>query len=257
MTKEVLVENMTWKEIRKAQSDDCIIAIVVGSTEQHGPHLPVSTDVHIPLGIAKAIASKLNVIIAPPIPYGHYSQVRSGGGGERFPGTTSLRSSTLVQLLTDIIDAFMHHGFRKFLILNGHYENYQLIGESVQKAIESRNNARALIVNYWELIPTKTIEEVYGNNFPGWEIEHAGVAETSMMMALKPELVKRELIQDNKPPRRPEYDIVPPPDDTIPRNGVPWKPSPATKEKGEKLLHVAVEKIIQALKLDLIDNTPA
>ena len=255
MTKEVLMEKMTWKDVQEAQSENSIIAIAIGSTEQHGLHLPLCTDVYIPLGIAERVASRVKMIIAPSITYGYYSQVRSGGGGEKFPGTTSLRSATLVQLMTDVLDALMRHGFKRFLILSGHYENSQLIGESVQKARESHtNDVRALVVNYWELIPSRIINEVYGNDFPGWEVEHAGIAETSMMMALRPDLVKAELIQDNTSVRRLEYDIIPPPAEIIPKNGVPWKASLATREKGEALIHEAVDKIVEAVNKDLMDT---
>jgi len=252
MTKEVLVERMTWKEIEKAQLEEYIVGIVIGSTEQHGPHLPLCTDVYIPLGIAEKVASKVNMIIAPPITYGYYSQVRSGGGGEKFPGTTSLRSSTLVQLMTDVTEAFMKHGFKRFLILSGHYENSQLVAESVQEAMKSQSgDIRTLLVNYWELIPEEILNRVFGSDFPGWEIEHAGVAETSMMMALKPELVRNELIQDDTSTRRLAYDIIPPPTDIIPKSGIPWKASPATKEKGELLIRAAVDKIYEAINNDL------
>ena len=110
------------------------------------------------------------------------------------------------------------------------------------------------MLNYWELIPTEIINEVYGSDFPGWEIEHAGVAETSMMMALRPELVRAELIRDNPPARKLEYDIIPPPEDIIPKNGVPWKASLATRGKGEALIRAAVDKIVDAITKDLTLN---
>jgi len=246
------MEKMTWKDVQRAQSENSVLAVVIGSTEQHGPHLPLCTDVYIPLGIAERVASRINLIIAPPITYGYYSQVRSGGGGENFPGTTSLRSVTLVGFLTDVFNALTRHGFRRFLVLSGHYENSQLIGECVQQAIESHaTELRALLVNYWELISPPIINEVYGENFPGWEIEHAGLAETSMMMALRPELVRAELIRDDTSARRLEYEIIPPPANTIPKNGVPWKASLATKEKGELMIREIVDRLVEAVNKDL------
>jgi creatinine amidohydrolase len=245
---------MTWKEVQDAVSENRVVTIVVGSTEQHGPHLPLGTDSYIPLGIAERAASKIRMVIAPPVTYGYYSQVRSGGGGENFPGTTSVRSSTLVGLITDLIEAFIRHGFQRFLILSGHYENSPLIGESVQRALTSsgRTNVRTLLVNWWELIPPETLNEVYENNFPGWEIEHAAIAETSMLMALRPELVRIDQIRDYKIPRKVAYDIIPPAEDTIPEAGVPSKATPATKEKGEILIRTAVEKLVEAVNKDLI-----
>ncbi len=119
MAKEIFIERMTWREVQKAASTGYIVALVIGSTE----HLPLGTDVYIPLGIAERVASNVNAIIAPPITYGYYSQMRSGGVGENFPGTTSVRSSTLIGLITDVLEAFIKHDFKKFILLIGHYEN--------------------------------------------------------------------------------------------------------------------------------------
>ena len=250
MVREIFIERMTWTEVQKAAADGYLVALVIGSTEQHGPHLPLGTDVYIPLGIAERVSANVNVIIAPPITYGYYSQVRSGGGGEKFAGTTSVRSSTLVGLITDVIEAFIKHEFKKFILLIGHYENYPLAAESVHIALKSsgRTDIRTLIVNWWELIPSKVLSEVYGNNFPGWETEHAAIAETSMMMALKPELLRTKEIRDYDPPRKTDYDIIPAPDDIIPKMGVPWKITPASKEKGEVLIQTAVNRIIEMLR---------
>jgi len=254
MSKEIFLERMTWKDVQTAVTDGRVVAVVIGSTEQHGPHLPLGTDCYIPLGIIERVAAKINLVITPPITYGYYSQVRSGGAGEFFPGTTSVRSSTLVGLITDIVEAFVRHGFRRFLILSGHYENSQLIGEGVQNARKAspETNIRALVVNWWELIPAETMREVYGNNFPGWEIEHAAIAETSMLMYLRPELVRTQNIRDYDMPRRIAYDVIPPPDDTIPGSGVPSKASPASKEKGEALVSAAVKGIVEAVNRDLV-----
>jgi creatinine amidohydrolase len=250
MAREVFIERMSWTEVRKAAAEGFIVTLPIGSTEQHGPHLPLGTDVYIASGIAERVASKVKVIIAPPISYGYYSQVRSGGGGEKFPGTTSVRSSTLVGLITDVIDAFIKHKFKKFLLVIGHYENYPLVAEGFQIALKSsgRTDVRALIVNWWELIPPNVLKEVYGSDFPGWETEHAAITETSMMMALKPELLRAKEIRDYDLPRKINYDIIPAPDDIIPKMGVPWKITPASKEKGEVLIQTAVNRITEIVK---------
>jgi creatinine amidohydrolase len=246
---------MTWKEVGKAVSEDYILTLVVGSTEQHGPHLPVGTDVYIPLGIAEKVASRIKTVIAPPVTYGYYSQVRSGGGGEKFPGTTSVRSSTLVGLITDVMEAFIRHGFRRFIILSGHSENSELIGEGVGNAtrLSGDKEVRTLVVNWWDLISIETLNAIYDNNFPGWEIEHAAIAETSMMMALKPELVRTEQIHDYNLPRRLTYDVIPPPKGIIPEQGVSAKVGAASKGKGEVLVLEAVDRLVEAVNKDLAD----
>ncbi|HYW02121.1 MAG TPA: creatininase [Candidatus Acidoferrum sp.] len=247
MAREVFIERMSWTEVQKAAAEGYIVTLPIGSTEQHGPHLPLGTDVFIASGIAEKVASKVNMIIAPPISYGYYSQVRSGGGGERFPGTTSVGSSTLVGLISDVVGAFIKNDFKKLILLIGHFENYPLAAEGLQIALKSsgRTDVRALIVNWWELIPPEVLSEIYGRDFPGWETEHAAIAETSMMMALNPELVRTEVIRDYDLPRKTDYDIIPAPNDVIPKMGVPWKVTPASKRKGEVLIQTAVNRITE------------
>jgi len=113
-------------------------------------------------------------------------------------------------------------------------------------------DARTLVVNWWDLIPPEILKEVYRGDFPGWEIEHAGIAETSMMMTLKPELVRIEQIRDSDLTRRLAYDIIPPLPDIIPESGVPSKPSTASRNKGEALVLVAVDKLVEAIHKDLV-----
>lgn len=67
-----LLEEMTWQEVKQAVSDDYLLILTVGAIEQHGPHLPLSTDVIIALEIAKAMAKRLKAVVAPPIYYGHH-----------------------------------------------------------------------------------------------------------------------------------------------------------------------------------------
>lgn len=89
-----LMEDMTWEEVRDAAAAELPVVLPVGSTEQHGPHLPLSTDCIIPVGIALRASADLPLIVAPPIRYGAKSRALSGGG-ETFPGTVSLRATRL------------------------------------------------------------------------------------------------------------------------------------------------------------------
>ena len=97
-----LMEEMTWEEVRDAASEDLPVVLSIGSTEQHGPHLPLATDCIIPVGIALKAAAEVPLIVAPPVRYGAKSRALSGGG-ETFPGTLSLRGNTLVETLRDVL----------------------------------------------------------------------------------------------------------------------------------------------------------
>lgn len=250
--KEVFMDRMSWKDLEKAIAEDYIIALAIGSTEQHGPHLPLGVDVFGTLGIVERVARKVKMVIAPPITYGYYSQPRSGGG-QTFIGTTSVSSSTLLGLIYDLMTEFLRHGFKKILIVNGHYENAPFISEGLEKAIadSGRKDVKAMIINWWEPIPKEVVDKVFPEGFPGWDVEHASVVETSIMMVLKPELVQTDKIRDNEAERRIPYDIIPTPPEVIPKSGVLWRATLASKDKGELVIETAVDKIVEAIEKDL------
>jgi len=250
--REVFMDRMSWKDLEKAISEDYILTLVVGSTEQHGPHLPLGVDVFCTLGIAERVAKKVKMVIAPPIPYGYYSRPRSGGG-QTFIGTTSISGSTFLGLMYDVMTEFLRHGFKKILVLNGHYENTPFIPEGVEKAIadSGRKDVKVLIMGWCDPIPKEVVDKVFPEGFPGWDVEHAAVVETSVMMVLKPELVQTDKIRDDEAERRLPYDIVPPPPEVIPKSGVLWRATLASKAKGELVIETAVDKIVEAVKKDL------
>ena len=89
------LEQMTWPEVKEAADRDLPVVLAVGACEQHGPHLPLSTDAILPVAVAEAASALVPLTIAPPIRYGAYSRPLVGGG-ERFPGTISLSATTLL-----------------------------------------------------------------------------------------------------------------------------------------------------------------
>ena len=244
-------EDMTWQEVEKAASQNYLLILPVGSIEQHGPHLPLSTDVIIPYEISKALAKRTKAVVAPPIRYGYYSRPKSGGG-EGFSGTTSISATTLIQTLNEIMKEFIRHGFRKFLILNGHFENFAVLPEGIEKAIDEsgRNDIKAVIMSWGDVLTNEVVLKVFGNEFPGWEKEHAAISETSVMMFLRPDLVRTNQIPDQRISRNVNYDIIPAPKDTITESGSLWTARPSTQEKGEILFNAVVDGLLRVISTD-------
>jgi len=244
----MLVEQMTWEEYRDKVKRSIII-LPVGSLEQHGPHLPLGVDTMIPKGLAMMVAEEIEAMVMPPIVYGY----KSAGGGQLFPGTTSLDGDTLIRLVLDVLRETYRHGGRRFLILNGHYENGAFLTEAVELFFRSdADDARVVILDWWDQISRELIEEVFaGAGFPGWDIEHAAITETSLMQYFAPELVREDRIIDDTSERRPTYSIFPPPDDIVPGSGVFYKATYASREKGEKLAKHIVSKIVQIARREL------
>ena len=111
----VLMAEMTRPEY-EARVRDSVVIVPVCSTEQHGPHLPLGADAIQVTAIALRVAERLDAIVAPTIPYGYRSAPRSGGG-EIFPGTTSLTGETLTLVARDVLRALVRHGARRIVVL--------------------------------------------------------------------------------------------------------------------------------------------
>ena len=243
----MLVEHMTWEEYRDEVARRIII-LPVGSLEQHGPHLPLNVDVVIPTSLAKMVCEELEAMVLPPIVYGYKAQ----GGGQLFPGTTSLDGTTLINLTLDILRETYRHGGRRFLVLNGHYENVAFVTEAVQLLLRDADGARVVILSWWDQVSDGMVDELFAEaGFPGWELEHAAVTETSLMQYFAPDLVREDRIIDDQSERMPRYSIFPPPDDTVPESGVLYKATYASREKGEKLAKHVVGAIVQMAREEL------
>jgi len=237
----MLVEHMTWKEYRDEVSRRIII-LPVGSLEQHGPHLPLNVDVVIPTSLAKMVSEELDAMVLPPIAYGYKSQ----GGGQLFPGTTSLDGTTLINLTLDILRETYRHGGRKFLLLNGHYENVAFLTEAVELLVREVDDARVVILSWWDQVSDEMVDELFAETgFPGWETEHAAITETSLMQYFAPGLVREDKIIDDQAERKPTYSIFPPPEDIVPKSGVLYKATYASHEKGERLAKQVVDTIVE------------
>ena len=246
----VLMEEMSWIDFRNAMSEGYIVILPVGAIEQHGPHLPLGTDLFIPLEISKSIASQSKAIVAPPIPYGCESRPKSGGG-PTFPGEISISGSVFINLICDVAKHLLRHGCKKLLVMNWHWENAGLLAEGVEKAVEEsgRNDVKAVIVyDAWDLVSKRVIDFVFPEGDPGQEIEHASVTETSLMELMRPELVDREKIKDDRAERWVPYEVIPPPSDIIPKTGVFYRPTLASREKGEDILKEFVKKLLMVIE---------
>jgi creatinine amidohydrolase len=243
----MLVGEMTWPEY-KASVRRSVILLPVGSTEQHGPHLPLSVDQILPTKLAELVAEELGALVLPTIPYGYKSQPESGGG-QSFPGTTSLDGNTLVHVVLDVLREVHRHGGRKFVLFNGHYENTMFLKEAADLFVRQAKDARVMCVAWADVIETNVVEEVFADcGFPGWDVEHAAVTETSLMMCFAPGLVRKDRIVDDQFREKPTYAMFPPDENKIPSTGVLYKATFASIEKGEKLVKHLVPRLTRIIR---------
>jgi len=253
MTESHRLADLTWPEVRDRAAGGAAVAVPVGSTEQHGYHLPLCTDVVLPEQLALAAAESLDLVVAPPIAYGYRSRPLSGGG-ERFPGTISVSGRTLMALLEDVLVGLARSGFSRLVVLNWHYENSNFVYEAAWLAHErARSDAlRVMVVEAaFSELSDQVMTTLFGDEFPGWDVEHAAVLETSLMLHLRPDLVRFERAVDDEAARHPSYDVVPPPSDFIPESGALWKATRASAEKGAAAWPEIVARVSGALKAEL------
>lgn len=231
------------------------IIIPAGATEQHGPHLPLGVDAMLSRSIAGAVAEKTGALVAPALSYGYKSQPRSGGGNHRV-GTTSLGGHALSQMVDDVVASFIAQGFDNVVILNGHFENYQFIYEGLDNAIaRSRaagSSARAVLLSYWDFVDEDTLSKVFPDGFLGWDIEHGGILETSLMLSLHPSLVNMDRVIDHPPAKLTTYDVFPEDPSRTPPSGCLSSAKGATAERGELLFATVTSQVADALKSELL-----
>ena len=228
-----------------------LVLIPTGATEQHGPHMPLGVDAMLSRAISLAAAEDLDALVAPAFCYGYKSQPRSGGGNHR-AGTTSLSAQALIAQTKDVVLEFFRHGVRRIAVVNGHFENYQFLYEGLDLAVrEARvgglDDSRALLLSYWDFVDEQTLAAVFPDGFLGWDIEHGGVLETSLMLHLHPEKVDMSRAPDHPPADLAPYDVFPEDPARTPSSGCLSSPAGATAQRGELLLSTVRTGIVRAV----------
>lgn len=254
MTKSQLWMDMTWQELQQAAEQNRVLIFVVGAIEQHGPALPTSVDVLLPMTIAEKVAERINGVVAPCANYGYKSLLRAGGG-PHFPGSLGLKGTTVIQMVSEIMTQFIQQGWRRIVVLDWHLENVPFVFEGVDEAIRAAGSIPGLKVikidnpNGLGVATQPGLQEdLFGADFPGWVVEHAAIWETSAMLAAFPEKVHADRIVDGTPPSPLDYDILPVPPEAAPASGVFWKATRATREKGERILSSVTDGLVNVIK---------
>lgn len=184
----VMMQEMTWQDFN-ARKDNSVVFLPVGSTEQHGPMLPLSVDAVISTGLSRMIAEKIDGIVAPCICYGYKSAPLSGGG-PAFPGTIDMNAVTLMNIVEDVLEELIKDGVKKIFIMNGHYENEAFIQESMDLVSRRHEDVTLIESSWWDVISDDVMSQVFDVvEYPGIELEHAGILETSLTMYFEPNLV--------------------------------------------------------------------
>ncbi|MBT9145566.1 MAG: Creatinine amidohydrolase [candidate division WS2 bacterium] len=244
---------MSWPEIKERVKDEPVCIIPVGVLEDHGPHLPLDTDVLIVNEICKqAVENNIaDSILLPPVVHGYSPHHMD------FPGTISIRWNVLVEYLLDINRSLIKHGFKRILLVNGHGSNSSLVNMVSRLTIVEHPEVLCADSFYLTTPESlKLIEELRESDYPGG-IAHACELETSLYLAIKPELVDMSrAVKDISYPESQNFffDWV---DgsarmmewwSTLSKTGIMGDPTKATVEKGKRWLKAAVGEISSLIK---------
>lgn len=224
----------TWTEIPGLLEGAGSAAILpVGATEQHGPHLGCGMDWVLADKLCEVVATRTGVPMLPALPYGS-----SHGHSRRWPGTLSVQPTTLINVVKDIGDWSYWSGVRRLFIVNSHVTNAAPLRCALDMLRAEHDDLMVALINSGTMS-----DRVRAAHFDDAEDWHANRAETALMMAVAPQLVRPERLADADDPDRTRGLVFAHPVNRTSRNGVTGRPSAATKEDGEKLFQWMVEDL--------------
>ncbi|MEE2657195.1 MAG: creatininase family protein [Candidatus Latescibacterota bacterium] len=238
----MLLWEMTSPEI-DALPRDIVVLIPVASCEQHSLHLPVWTDSFIGQEVARRVHEKISEdVLVLPVQWLGYSQHHI-----RYPGTVSAVSPTHLDLMMDMVDSMVGNGFRKILLQNSHGGNGAGIQVLLQRLMEKYQEGEAEFYTRWAWGTPDRLNEIreLANAGSG----HAGETETSMMLAIRPELVRMNKLHKDgeragmRAQGMSSYHRF----DQRTEHGGVGDPTVGTAEKGQALLEASAEEVAQGV----------
>ena len=236
-----LLEEMNAVDVKNKIDENTIAITVFGACENHGDHMPFGSDFIFPMELAKRISAKhRNCILLPLVPYGvsnHHNEIQM---------TISLDANTIINLIQDILSSIIKHGIKRILILNGHDGNIAPLEIASRKIKDQHPKVTiACLESWWELIGN-----IKNNLFEEWKgYGHGGEAETSGMLAVRPDLVDMKQVPDTTIPNLPENVRIYWKINELTNTGATGASKLATEKKGQITL-----EILEDLIISFIDN---
>ncbi len=229
---------LTWPDLEQV-SRDTVVVYPIAALEQHGPHLPFFTDTAEVTAIVDRLDSAIaDEVLCLPAQWLGYSPHHM-----RFKGTVTAKSETHINMILDTVSSMVRANFSKILIVNGHGGNIANMTVALQRLLEECPESKVYGTSWFSYDEVGAVREAGPH---GWG--HAGEMETSVMMALHPELVKEDLFQRDGHPQASEFS------GQVTRyrwiheatdRGVYGDPTFGSAEKGEQFIGAAVEVLVK------------
>ena len=261
MRGERFLEHMTWPEVEAAIAGGVDAVLVpIGSTEQHGHHMPLDTDCFIARSLCARAAERgaeegVSLLVAPTL------NVTLSWYHMQFPGSVRLSTPTFLQVFREVCDSLVHHGFENLIAVNGHGGNMAALTVAVNHYFETTGR-RVFLVQWWDLA-ADLLASVEG------PMIHAEEAETSLALALGQRVLEEEATRDAYDRGAAARDagfqwtsfgkygmrhsgpgVVVPMDmlRDISASGVVGDATKASRETGEKIVEALVPRIVQVAR---------
>lgn len=241
----VKLEELTWPDVEAAlDAGTRTIIVPVGSTEQHGPHLPLGTDAMIGEAAAERLAERLgDALVAPP--------VRPGCSGHHmeFPGTVTVDADPLLDLLRAHARSFESHGFEYVVFLPSHGGNFAPVNtvtpEIARELTTATPIALADLDRLMELMNEGLREAGIDYQEP---VIHAGAAETAAMLAIDETLVREDRFETGHEGDVPVPRLLSEGFRSVTENGVLGDPSQSSREAGEAILDAIADAYAEEVR---------
>jgi creatinine amidohydrolase len=246
MKNTVLIEEMTWVEVRDAiASGKGRVIVMLGAMEQHGPHMPIGTDTYLGYATGERLARRLgDTLVAPVVSLGY------SVGHLPMAGTVSVEESTLELVILDACRSLARHGFGEIILLCSHGGNYAALRHVLPRLRAEHATIRISAITDFDewLEQTKRFAAAEGLEMARIGV-HAGQGETSLMLAHRPDLVQMDRACEGFTG---DASIrwkskVPPPMDTMSPTGILGDARGSTAELGEKMFALRVERLAQMI----------
>jgi creatinine amidohydrolase len=237
------IEDMTWPEVAEAFRADCPVIVPIGAAaKEHGHHLPMKADWLLARALAEGIAARLPVLIAPIVPFGYYPVFQG------YPGSQHLSADTFVRLLTELLERLLDQGARRIAILNTGVSTEGPIG-LVTRGILERRGVKIGVADFRRLgrAADHLLQQETGS--------HADERETSILLAIAPELVRMDLAKRDfgKDPAPAVFVTPTTMQSTDPRaadyseTGAFGDPTLASADKGRAFLDAMIRDLVDGL----------
>jgi creatinine amidohydrolase len=241
----LLVEELAWPAVaRLIEGGQALCVLPVGAVEQHGRHLPASTDTDIATALCRAASARSGAPLLPTLWAGS-----SHAHTTAWPGTLSLSPRLLIDVVVELATWIRASGFTRLLLVNAHVGNAAPLRVAVDE-IRARGELRVGLVSWYELTPEIAAEVTADAD--DW---HAHAAETSLMLHLRPELVDRDEIRDDEDRTGDlvlSYTVA-----ETSREGLTGAPSRASAEQGAALFEAVVAALAESIERARTEEPPS